>query len=119
MPFNREGMKSLLIRDKVFLRELFEGPNPLKNVRVLKSASDSQLNTLLRFLHFLSNGEIKMKKENFEELERARKLKLIKTRVEKKNHLSALLKSERKEKLKFLSKLANVYSALLSTLFNA
>jgi hypothetical protein len=36
MTFNREGMKNLLIRDKGFLRELFEGPNPLKNNRVLK-----------------------------------------------------------------------------------
>jgi len=118
MAFNREGMKSLLIRDKGFLRELFEGPNPLKNNRVLKGASDSQLNTLLKFLHFLSNGEIKMKKENFEIIERANKLKLIKSRVEKKKQLTTLLKSERKDKLKFLNKLCNLYSALLSTLFN-
>jgi hypothetical protein len=116
MALNREGMKSLLIRDKGFLRELFEGPNPLKNNRVLKGASDSQLNTLLKFLHFLSNGEIKMKKENFEIIESAKKLKLIR-KVEKKTQLSTLLKSERNEKLKFLLKLCNLYSALLSTLF--
>jgi hypothetical protein len=117
MAFNREGMKSLLIRDKGFLRELYEGPNPLKNNRVLNGASDSQLNTLLKFLHFLSNGEIKMKKENFEILEKAKKLKLIKLKVEKKTHLKTILKAERKDKLKFLNKLCNLYSALLSTLF--
>ena len=118
MAFNREGMKSLLIRDKGFLRELYEGPNPLKNNRVLTGASDSQLNTLIKFLHFLSNGEITMKKENFEIIENAHKLKLIKSKVEKKKHMNILLKSERKEKLKFLNKLCNLYSALLSTLFN-
>jgi hypothetical protein len=43
MSFNREGMKSLLIRDKGFLRELFEGPNPLKNKRVLKGINRTKL----------------------------------------------------------------------------
>jgi hypothetical protein len=118
MAFNRETMKSLLIRDKGFLRELYEGPNPLKNSRVLNGASDSQLNTLIKFLHFLSNGEIRMKKENFEIIEKANKLKLIKSRVEKKKNMNNLLKSERKDKMKFLNKLSNLYNALLHTLFN-
>jgi hypothetical protein len=118
MAFNRENMKNLLIRDKGFLRELFEGPNPLKNNRVLQGASDSQLNTLIKFLHFLSNGEITMKKENFEAIEKARKIKMIKANVEKKKNMNALIKSERKDKLKFLNKLCNIYDALLSTLFN-
>jgi hypothetical protein len=118
MAFNRESMKSLLVRDKGFLRELYEGPNPLKNTRVLKGASDTQLNTLIKFLHFLSNGEITMKKENFEVIEKANKLKLIKSKVEKKKQMNILLKSERKDKLKFLNKLCNIYSALLFTLFN-
>ena len=52
-------MKSYLIRDKGFLKELYEGNNPLKNKKVLQSAEDSELNTLIKFLHFLSNGEIK------------------------------------------------------------
>ena len=118
MTFNRETMKSLLIRDKGFLHELYEGPNPLKNNRVLAGASDAQLNTLIKFLHFLSNGEITMKRENFEIIEKSHKLKLIKARVEKKKNLNMLLKSERKEKLKFLNKLCNLYSALLYTLFS-
>jgi hypothetical protein len=118
MAFNRENMKNLLIRDKGFLRELYEGPNPLKNNRILNGANDSQLNTLIKFLYFLSNGQITMKKENFEVIENANKLKLIKSKVEKKKHVNILLKSERNTKLKFLKKLCNVYSALLSTLFN-
>jgi hypothetical protein len=118
MAFNREMMKNLLIRDKGFLRELYEGPNPLKNIRVLKGANDSQLNTLIKFLHFLSNGEITMKKENFDAIERANKLRLIKSKVERKRNMNILLKSERKDKLKFLNKLSNVFSALLFTLFN-
>ncbi len=59
-----------------------------------------------------------MKKENFEIIEKANKLKLIKSKVEKKKSFNTLLKSERKEKLKFLNRLCNLYSALLHTLFN-
>jgi hypothetical protein len=115
---NKETMKSLLIRDKLFLRELYEGPNPLKNIRILRGANDTQLDTLLKFLHFLANGEIKIKKENFEIIEREKKLKLIKAKVERKQNLNKLLKSDRSDKLKFLNKLSNVYGALLYTLFN-
>jgi hypothetical protein len=100
------------------LRELYEGPNPLKNNRILNSANDSQLNTLIKFLHFLANGEIRMKKENFKVIENANKLKLIKAKVEKKKNMNNLIKSERKLKLKFLNKLSNLYDALLDTLFN-
>ncbi len=100
------------------MRELYEGPNPLKNNRILNSANDSQLNTLIKFLHFLANGEIRMKKENFKVIENANKLKLIKAKVEKKKNMNNLIKSERKLKLKFLNKLSNLYDALLDTLFN-
>ena len=115
---SEEKLKSYLIRDKPFLRELYEGSNKVKNNQVLYFASDTKLNTLIRFLHYVVNGVIKIKRENFEIIENAHKLKLIKSKVEKKKHMNVLLKSERKEKLKFLNKLCNLYSALLSTLFN-
>ena len=87
---NKEQMKSLLIKDKSFLRSLYDGPNPLKNKKVLNSANDSQLNTLIRYLHFVTSGQIKIKKENFEKIVADNKLKLIKIKVEKKNHLYKL-----------------------------
>ena len=62
---NQDQMKSLLLRDKGFLKLLYEGNNPLKNKKVLQTAEDSELNTLIKFLHFLSNGEITVKKNNF------------------------------------------------------
>jgi hypothetical protein len=42
---NKEQMKTLLIKDKEFLRTLYDGTNPLKNRRLLNIANDSQLNT--------------------------------------------------------------------------
>jgi hypothetical protein len=115
---NNEQMKSLLIRDKTFLKSLYEGSNPLKNRRVLNSANDLQLDTLLKYLHFLSNGRIKMKKENFDIINKENKLKLIKSNVESKSRLNNLIRSDRMTKLKLLNKLSKIYSALLYILFN-
>ncbi len=115
---NKETMKSYLIRDKGFLKELYEGNDRVKNNKTLNSASDVKLNTLIRFLHFLSNGEIKIKKENFEILQSHKKVGVLKRNVEKKAAVSRLLKSERVSKLKFLKQLSPVYSALLYCLFN-
>ena len=52
---NKETLRNYLIRDKSFLRELYEGEGRLKNNRILTFASDSKLNTLIRLLHFIAN----------------------------------------------------------------
>ena len=114
---NREQMKSYLLRDKGFLKQLHQSGNTLESKKLLQSAEDSELNTLIKFLHFLSNGEIKMKKENFEKVKESNRLKLLTKEVEKKTKVSKMLKSPRKEKLKFLNKLLNIYPYLLDCLF--
>jgi hypothetical protein len=114
---NKEQMKSLLIKDKIFLKSLYDGANPLKNRRLLNISNDLQLNTVLKYLHFVSTRQIKIKKENFEKIEKGNKLKLIK-KLDKKSQLAKLLQSDRKSKLNFLNKLCNVFDALLYILFN-
>ena len=113
-----ESFKPYLIRDKAFLRELYEGQDRVRNNKLLNFTSDTKLNTLIKFLHFLSNGEIKMKKSDFEIIQEHKKLNFIKKHVEKQAALRRLLQSERNEKLKFLKKLSSIYSFLLGCLFN-
>jgi len=108
MKISNEQMKSLLIRDKAFLKSLYDGPNPLKNKRILNSSNDCQIDTLIKYLHFVANGIIKIKKENFDQIKEDGKLKLIKTSVESSTKLKKLLKSERLLKLKFLNKLSKI-----------
>ena len=115
---NKEVLKSYLIRDKTFLRELYESPNKLVCNRILNFTSDIKLNTLIKYLHFLSNGEIPIKKANFDLIQSQKKLNLIKKVVEKKSAASKLLKAEREAKLKFLKQLSSVYAPLLYVLFN-
>jgi hypothetical protein len=115
---NKEQMKSYLIRDKGFLKQLYEGLDPKKNKKVLNNADDSELNTLIKYLHFLTNGEIKMKKECFKQIEESKKLKILRKTIEKKSKVQNFLKSSRINKIKFLFQLVNIYPALLYPLFN-
>ena len=76
-----------------------------------------QLNTLIKFLHFLTNGYIKIKKVNFDSIP-SKNIKFLKQKLEKKTSLSRLLKSERSIKLKVLKSQVAVYKFLLYCLFN-
>ena len=115
---NKETFKSYLIRDKLFLRELYESPNKIVCNRILSFANDTKLNTLIRFLHFLATGEIPIKRNNFELIQAHKKLKYIKRQVEKKSAVSKLLKTDREAKIKFLKNLSNIFAPLLYCLFN-
>lgn len=86
-----ELLKAMLMRDRGFLYSLYEGPNILKNKRILLNANDSQLNTLLRYLHFVATGKIPIKKQNFEKIPHS-KLKLIKRMIEKSSALDLFLR---------------------------
>ena len=118
MNLNKDFLKSCLVRDKGFLKELYEQPDLNKKKRKLQTADDTELNTLIKFLHFLSNGEIPMKKENFQAINESKKLSLITKKVERKSSVVNLIKSPRVVKLKFLMQLIKIYSFLLYPLFN-
>jgi len=100
---NQVRFKALLIRDKEFLKSLFDSESAAKSKNILSFASDSKLNTLIIFLHYVSNGHIKMKKEHFDALEQKHS-KLIRRETESKAALKRLLNSERKNKLNVLFK---------------
>jgi hypothetical protein len=72
-----ERMRSFLLRDKVFLRSLYS-ESPVKCKRILYMSNDAHLVTLLKFLHYLANGEIPIKRKNFELIQEKNRLKLIK-----------------------------------------
>lgn len=115
---NVQNVKSLMLRDKQFLKELYSGPNPLKNKRVLKSASDTELVTLVKVLHYIVIGQIKILKEHFENLKAKKKLKLLRNKFEKKNDLKIFLSSSRENKINILIQLSSLYPDLLYCLFN-
>lgn len=114
---NRDQIKSLLIRDKDFLKSLYESNSVARAKNVLSFASDQKLNTLIRFLHLLASGEIKIKKEHFDALKK-RHLNAVNKNLESKKMLRTLLNGEREVKLQVLTKFCAVFRELLFTLFN-
>lgn len=117
MNNDQQRFRLFLLRDKDWLEELYLANSALRCKRLLLFASDSKLDTLMKYLHYLSNGEITMKKENFDSLQK-RHLSIIKKAFESKQSLNSNLKQEREQKLKVLLKLTPVYQLLLFSLFN-
>ena len=112
-----ETLKPLLERDKVFLEELYSSQSPANTKRLLNNASCNKLDTIIKLFYFISNGEIKIKKEHFDELPK-RLIVLMRKNFEKKTAVRTLLKLDRQPKLKVLYKLAASYPQLLYPLFN-
>ena len=66
-----------MVRDKEFLKEIYQSDSPVRAKQLLQNSSDSKIKTFLIYLHFVANGEIKIKKQNFQQLDN-RHIKLIK-----------------------------------------
>ena len=114
---NSETFKPYLVRDKVFLNELYQSSSVPNSKRLLLFAADQKLDTLIKFLHFVANGEIKLKKQHFDQFSKAQ-VTLMKKKFEKKKLLKQFLKEERKVKIATLQKLAPILPQLLYPLFN-
>ena len=84
---SHEQFKSYLQRDKLFLKELYESNSVAKSKKLLSFANDSQLTTLIKYIHFVANGEIKIKKKNFDSLGN-RVFALVRKNFEKKKSTS-------------------------------
>jgi len=113
---NQTHMKSFLQRDKQFLKELFKFDSSAKCKRILNFATDLEINTLIKYFHFVSNGEIHIKKENFENLGK-KHMVFIRKRFESKKHVQQILQQSRKFKLQLLTKLTPVFCDILTPLF--
>lgn len=115
--FDRTILKSAMLRDKGFLKDLYSG-NSVFNLKKLQNANDHELSTLIKILYYITNGEIKIKKDHFNKLTEANKIKSLRKVFESKGHVIALLKGQRIDKLKILKQLATVFPILLYPLFN-
>jgi len=117
MNNDQQRFRSFLLRDKEWLDELYTANSALHCRKLLLFASDTRLDTLMKYLHYLSNGEITMKKSNFDALPK-KHLNLIKRAFESKQTLNHNLRQDREYKLKIVLKLAPVFKLLLYSLFN-
>jgi len=90
---NEQRMKTLLLRDKDFIKSLYDSQSSARSKTILNFASDSKINTLIKLLHMITNGQIKVKKEHFDTLS-PQQLKFIQKHFESKNALKKLLSDD-------------------------
>ena len=98
-----------MVRDKEFLKEIYQSDSPVRAKQLLQNSSDSKIKAFLIYLHFVANGEKKMSEELYDiQLDPFCLIDLSANETYR----------ERKEKLNVLNKLAPKFSFLLHSVFN-
>lgn len=116
-PLAKETLKAYFIRDKFFLKSLYEGQNSLKNRRLILSANEGEIDTLIKYLHYLANGKIRISAKNFTNIRRSKKFSYLRKEFESEKCLSDLLLADDIHKRSVLLKLSVSYTDLLTPLF--
>jgi len=114
---NPERFKPVMLRDKLFLKEIYLSPSVPNTRRLLNFGSDQKLNTLIKVLHLVAVGEIKLKREHSNEIT-TKSVRALHKHFETKVGLKRLINMERAEKLKLLSSIAPCLTYFLFPLFN-
>lgn len=114
MSLDKTSLKSAMIRDKGFIKELFIG-NSVSNAKLLNFAEDVQLNTLIKILYFVANGEIKVKKSFSDNV---KQIKLLRKHFESKQAAMNLIKNSRVAKIKALKVFSSHFNLLLYHILN-
>ena len=107
--------KTHLQRDKTFLKDLYKSDSKSKSRKLLTFATDSELLTLIKYTHFVTNGEIHIKKKDFDAL--GKFIVFLKKNFEKKASFQRIYQMTRMQKLKVLSKFLTHFPHLLAPLF--
>lgn len=109
-------LRSQLIASKDFLSKIFIG-KPRQNCKAISLADEKKLNILIKILHLVCNGHIKIRKEHFEVIARSRRLGLLKSKFERKASYVCVLRSSIIEKQQVLKQFCSLYPLLLHFLF--
>ena len=116
VPFDSVHMRELLLNQKEFLKDLYSF-NSYQNRKLIISADNQSLNTLLKILHLILNNEIPILEEDVNVIKKAKKLGLLKNTIKSNEKFIELLEGERKNKVDFLVLFSNVYTPLLRSIF--
>jgi hypothetical protein len=107
-------LKSLFLREKEFLRNLYSSED---NAKFIKYGNDKSLNVLIQILHLIASGEIHLRKTDSSALSSAKKLHSL-HKFSSKKYFSSLLNSDREQKVTELKIFLRVYPILLYSFFN-
>ena len=110
-------LRGEFLQVKGFLKDLYSN-NPRSNTTRISFANTKSLNTLIKILHLVCNGNITIRKADHEALVKSRRLKTLRNSFESKKDFVNLLNSNSEQKIKILKLFVALYKNLLYTMFN-
>ena len=110
-------LRGEFLQVKGFLYDLYTN-NPRANSSKLTFANAKCLNTLIKVLHLICNGDITIRKVDHTALVKSRRFKTLRTHFENKKDYLQMLNASSEEKIKTLKFFVALYKNLLYTMFN-
>ena len=108
-------LRKRLLKSKSLFYSIFKaGAKDIKTI--IKSATTYECNTILHYLHKLCNGKVRLRKQDFQEIIRKKKLSALRRGLEKKMSLRNAIR-QKDVGLKLLHSMAVVMALLLKPLF--
>ena len=102
---------------KPFLLQLYRAETRHIKTKVLNQATNFELSTLIKILHFIANKEIKFAKSRIEELKKTRRLPYILQHFKTDESVKLLLSSTRSHQLDILKKIG-LFIHILHSMFS-
>lgn len=106
-----------MIQNRTFLKTLFESQSAKKSNAILINASIEEVNILLQILYSITQGDIPIKRKNYELLKKSKKLVYLHRQFESISKLNDIISKDLKAKLIILLKCTSILSILLQSLF--
>ena len=113
--YDKVHLRDIFLRDKRFLLDLYSN-NIYQNKKLIASATQEHLNTLLKILHLIANNEIPIEKDDFDLIKKAKKVGLLRKKIKTNSDFLALLSSAEEKRI-YLRRFAGVFRSLLKPFF--
>lgn len=114
---NHLELRKLMLENKTFLNALFISDSLIKAKKLLLKSSINEANVLLHVLFSITQGEIPLKKSNFEFIKKKKKLTILNSQFKSDVKFRKILKASLKNKIFILIKFSQIYPFLLYSLF--
>lgn len=114
---SKAELRQILLNNKDFFHSLIQSKSKAEKKSLLLKSSVEQVDTLIKILFHIVQGEIPLKKANFAVLQKFQKLSTLHTNLNTEKKLNLLLSKNFKDKTIFLLKFTNFYQHLLHSLF--
>ena len=113
-------LRTYLMRDKEFLQSIFKSKSLLETCQILRNSDYTKLNTLIKYLHFYSTGEVYLEAQTYNQIlnEYSAVDNYLRRTLRDKKKTIILLKCPKATKLKFLFKLRKIYPYILYPVFD-